>query len=483
MNKLLDFLLPRVKREKRFSFPEAAETRGIIALGKPGTGKSSLGYAYMEHILTVVEQEPNTAVAVYDAALDFYRYFATSRDILFCPLAKGTAYWHIPGEVETLAHASTLARAFHQGKMQGSKEFFDLATWYVLQRVFSVMRQQNHSMDELIEVLENTSLMDKFIKESGLENLVPSDAAGQKRGVTGSLTNLAESLKLLPKREGREEFSATEWLKNPQGRILYIGTNPDFREALNPIISALLCTVAGRFMGASNREQRKYFLVDEFGTLEGREKLREVYTEGRKYNVRVYTSIWGASEMKVKYGEVAQNMISAPEVKVIFRVDEPDSAEYAAKMLGRPEQERDVDSVNVADKSSANITTERKHDYLIAPDDIMNLQDLEAFVKYGGKVTRLQLKRPDYQQKNAVVFEDQGTSLSSIKGRLPSKAVVVKDPGASAEVSTDVPPPRSLRDFGKPYVPPRQNDSGDDEQGNEAFEEEIKESDLREVPL
>jgi len=80
-------------------------------------------------------------------------------------------------------------------------------------------------------------------------------------------------------------------------------------------------------MGAGNREQRKYFLVDEFGTLEGREKLREVHTEGRKYNVRVYTSIWGASQMKVKYGEVAQNTISAPEVKVIFRLHEPDSAE------------------------------------------------------------------------------------------------------------------------------------------------------------
>jgi len=151
-------------------------------------------------------------------------------------------------------------------------------------------------------------------------------------------------------------------------------------------------------------------------------------------------------------------------------------------MLRRPEQERDVDSVNVADRSSANIKKERKHDYLIAPD----LHDLEAFVKYGGKVTRLQLKRSDYQQKNAVVFEDQGTALSSIKGRPPSKAVEVKDPGASAEVPNDVPPRKSLRDFGKPYLPPREDDdSRYDEQGNDdlSSDEELEESDLREVPL
>ncbi len=74
--------------------------------------------------------------------------------------------------------------------------------------------------DELVQWMSNPDEIDRRLKGTEHAHLIDPKAHQQRAGVLGSLGLVADSLRLLPKRdEGNGAWTATEWAEKRQGWI------------------------------------------------------------------------------------------------------------------------------------------------------------------------------------------------------------------------------------------------------------------------
>ena len=116
-----------------------------------------------------------------------------------------------------------------------------------------------------------------------LASLIDRSAPQQRSGVLGSLSLVADSFRLLPKKEdAKTEWTAREWSKERKGWI-FITSQPAEREALRPLHSLWIDMLVLRLLTAPTAEQHPvWFVLDELASLQKLPQLHTAITENRK---------------------------------------------------------------------------------------------------------------------------------------------------------------------------------------------------------
>jgi hypothetical protein len=375
--------------EKMMRIPLRVEDQHIELMGDTGSGKTSL----IMQILRQVQSRGHSAI-VYDPACEFVqRFYDPDRgDIILNPLDRRCPYWGPAEELRRKAEAKAIAASLYQPTTDKKGEFFVETP----QKIFAHLLTFGPSPSQLVTWMANPDEIDRRVQGTEMAMMIAKGAQQQRNGVLASLGLIADSLRMLPRKEHAERsWSATEWAKERQGWI-FITSQPSEREALRPLNSLWIDLLVLRLLNAPTEHQRPvWFVLDELASLQLLPQLHMAITENRKSKNPLLLGFQGKAQLEVIYGHIAEVMLSQPATKIFLKTTEPKAAEWVSAAIGKVEIERLKETHFDGSRSGRNFSLDRQAEPLVMDSEISGLDPLHAFLKLGNWVARFSFSYSD----------------------------------------------------------------------------------------
>jgi type IV secretory pathway TraG/TraD family ATPase VirD4 len=237
--------------------------------------------------------------------------------------------------------------------------------------------------------MSNPDEIDRRLKGTEHAHLIAEHAYNQRAGVLASLGLVADSLRLLPKKEeATGRWTATEWAEKREG-WLFLTSLPAEREALRPLQSLWIDWLVLRLLNEPTEAQKRvWFVIDELASLQKLPQLHTAITEARKSRNPVVLGFQGKAQLEYLYGHLAEVMLSQPATSVWLTTKEPNAGEWVSKFIGKVEVERLRETHFDGTRSGRNFALDRQVEPLVLESEISGLPDLHAYMKYQNYVTR-----------------------------------------------------------------------------------------------
>ena len=394
-------------RSYMLRMPREEETEGILLLGDPGTGKSQV---IQQLLAQIAKRNPPEAVVCYDPAGEFIvNYFRPGQDIVLNPLDGRCPYWSPTLEVDYengnggATDRQLIAESFFPDREHGNTnaQFFTKSA----RSIFARMLEFKPDAPRIIHMLTDEKLIDEVVKGTEHAHLIDKDAKGQRGGVLATLSEIGESLKLLPSLDDcSQSLSLTAWTHRRRGWI-FITSAQDTRDAVRPLQTAWINILMKRLMAtnaAASRAHPCWVVVDEVHSLKRLPALSSVLVEGRKYGLKLILGTQNKAQFEEHYGRNAATMLSAPHLKILFRCNEPESARWVSDMIGEEEKERPrigtTATVQANGRDSINYSTFTERRSVISKEQIMALRNLHGYWKYSDAVVPFRIQPVEREQ-------------------------------------------------------------------------------------
>lgn len=362
--------------------PLRAEAQHMQVIGDTGAGKSALLF----QVLRQVRSRGDSAI-VYDPAREFVKRFydPESGDVILNPLDRRCPYWGPAEELRSRSEAKALAASLFQPPQDKKGEFFIESP----QKIFAFLMAYGPTPEELVAWMSNPEEIDRRLKGTEHAHLIDPRAHQQRAGVLASLGLVADSLRLLPKRnEGNGVWTATEWGEKRRGWI-FLTSLPAEREALRPLQSLWIDWLVLRLLNEPTEAQRRvWFVIDELASLQKLPQLHTAITEARKSRNPVVLGFQGKAQLEYLYGHLAEVMLSQPATSVWLTTKEPKAGQWVSEFIGKVEVERLRETHFDGTRAGRNFALDRQVEPLVMESEISGLADLHAYMKYQNYVTR-----------------------------------------------------------------------------------------------
>ncbi len=396
--KLSERLLRRDWRHIRI--PRALENNHIMCTGDSGNGKGPLA---RQVLMQIAEQDE--AAIVYDPALEYTgQFYRPERgDLILNPLDERMPYWSPADEVTHPAEALTLATALFPEEEHENRFFVQGS-----RKIFAHLLNLKPTPEQLLQWLSDEREIESRVKGTPYAGMLYKEAGPQRGGMFGSLSMVADSLGLLPrKNEARTNWTATEWSRRRRGWI-FITSIPEAREQLRPLISMWLDILVLRLMNQGKPGACKvWFILDELATLHKLPQLKTAIRENRKSNNPLMLLFQGRSQIEDIYGRPAEEMFSQPKIRIFLGTSEPHASQWISDTIGCVERERlresRTDGQMPQQRQSRTYQIEQVVTPLVMKEEISGLPKGHGFLLHRNLVVRfsfpfihLPKKHPDF---------------------------------------------------------------------------------------
>jgi Type IV secretion-system coupling protein DNA-binding domain len=369
--------------------PQSAEGQHIELMGDTGAGKTRL----IMQLLLQIRDRKHSAI-VYDPACEFVQRFydKTRGDIILNPLDARCPYWGPSEELRRRAEAKAIAASLYQPTTDKKGEFFTETP----QKIFAHLLTFGPTPQELVEWMANPEEIDCRVQNTEMAMMIAKGAQQQRNGVLASLGLIADSLRMLPRKEkSKHHWSATEWAETRKGWI-FITSKPSEREALRPLHSLWIDLLVLRLLNEPKESQHPvWFVLDELASLQRLPQLHTAITENRKSKNPLVLGFQGKAQLEVIYGHMAEVMLSQPATKIFLKTTEPKAAEWVSDAIGKVEIERLRETHFTGTRQGNNFNIERQVEPLVMDSEISGLPDRHAFLKHGNHVARFSFAYSD----------------------------------------------------------------------------------------
>ena len=366
--------------------PYQAESSHFLLMGDSGTGKSVI----MRQFAQQIEGRGESAI-IYDPALEYVtEFYDESRgDVILNPLDVRMPYWSPANEIQHEAEALTVAASLFPDSHRENPFFVEGP-----RKVFAHLLTLKPSPEELVWWLSHEQELDRRLKGTELAAMIYPGASAQRAGVLASLNMVADSLKMLPRKQDvSRSWTAAEWSKKRQGWI-FLTSTPEVRKRLLPLTSLWLDLLVLRLMNQGKPGPRPvWFLLDELASLQRLPQLHTAITENRKSNNPVVLGFQGRSQLEARYGLDAEAMLSQPATKIFLRTSEPKSAKWISEAIGQVELERVQETrTDGRERDSRSYHKQTFREYLVMDSVIMGLDPLHGYLKHGNLVVEFRTR-------------------------------------------------------------------------------------------
>jgi hypothetical protein len=283
------------------------------------------------------------------------------------------------------SEAKALASSLFQPPQDKKAEFFIESP----QKIFAFLMAYGPTPDQLVAWMSNPEEIDRRLRGTEHAHLIDPLAYQQRAGVLASLAMVADSLRLLPKRdESNGTWTGTEWAEKRQGWI-FLTSLPAEREALRPLQSLWIDWLVLRLLNEPTEAQRRvWFIIDELASLQKLPQLHTAITEARKSRNPVVLGFQGKAQLEYLYGHLAEVMLSQPATSIWLTTKEPKAGRWVSEFIGKVEIERLRETHFDGTRSGRNFALDRQVEPLVLESEISGLADLHAYMKYRNYVTR-----------------------------------------------------------------------------------------------
>jgi Type IV secretion-system coupling protein DNA-binding domain len=390
---LREWLFVRQRYGPMLQIRRVDETRHMLLIGTTSAGKTSA----FTQILMQARDRGETAI-IYDPEGWFLqRFYTPSRgDLILNPLDQRAPYWSPGEEVQNQAEAMSIAEALFPDRP--GDQFFFLDS---VRKVFAYIVSLNLSPQDLVRLMCNPRELDALVKGTPYEETLSDVAAGQRKGVLGTLNNMGATFSLLKsEKDAQRHWTAWEWVKRRQG-WLFLTSTAATRAALMPLHSLWLDLLTLRLLSQADdpTARRVYMGMDELSTLNRLPQLETALTQNRKANTSILVGLQGQAQIETKYGHIAQTLLAMPWTALFFKTAEPDAAEWVSRYLGEQEIERWRPS-QTSGESGAGHGRKSKTDHeerfnrrAVSASEISGLDELRGYLKSGNLIVPFTIKR------------------------------------------------------------------------------------------
>ncbi len=192
-------------------------------------------------------------------------------------------------------------------------------------------------------------------------------------------------------------FSIRQWLQNDNAsHWLFISSLGDNHESLKPLITAWLDIAVNALLSLpENSKRRIWVILDELGSLQQLPYLTSALAEARKFGGCFVIGIQSIAQLAKTYGhEGGREISSLLNTRFLFRIPDPDIAQWSAKNLGETTLQEMREGISYgasAMRDGVSLQKMEREKPVISASEIMRLPDLSCYVRLPGAYPIVQL--------------------------------------------------------------------------------------------
>ena len=407
-----------IKNYKIGNIPFVQDTyhQHTIITGGSGTGKTQI----MLNLLEQIKARGDKAI-IYDRMGSYVRkFFNPNKDILLNPFDKRGANWSFFNEGKSridfdLMSASLIAESSHD-------PFWSKAARIVLAETAEMLvKNSNANITGLCQILLKSS-NEEFIEylsktaAAGIINNKSDKTAASIRAVLAAYINCLK----LTANNTDDSFSIKHWLTNSyQDSCLFLSSGANIHESIKPLLSLWLDLSLNALLTTDQERKDKgktWFIIDELPSLQKLPSLQLGLAESRQFGGCFVISMQLISQLKEIYGaNSAESINGLCRNRLIFSTPDEQTARWCSDNLGKIEILSNKENISFGAhqvRDGVSIYQSKELSNLVLPSEIMNLKDLEFYVKMsnGFPVSKSKIKykkRIDIAEKFIEAEENQ----------------------------------------------------------------------------
>lgn len=329
-----------------------SETQHVCLIGGPSSGKTVAllelldGIARRGDAALVFDRKPELIASCHRAARG---------DVLLNPMDHRSARWTPWAELRQPYDPVAIARSWIPEAAKGSQPFFTDASRVAAAGLLEAMTTGG-DLVELARLATQGKVGELLaaLRGTPAEAYLDSEAGETRDSIRATLATYSTWLRWL--RPEAAPFSVRDWVTavaapaNGPRPWLWLTIRGNVEEILAPLHRIWIETAVREILSLPvDRRRRLWLILDEFPRLGRMEALEQIMAQGRGHGAAVVLTFQNLGQLRDSYGrDGAAALLGQPATQVILRQNEPESAEWAARLLGEAELHEPVESVRYA---------------------------------------------------------------------------------------------------------------------------------------
>lgn len=370
--------------------PPKSDRSGIGLFGSPGVGKSATMLEIMAQ-----QRELGDKNFILDPGGEFTRkFYREGYDIILSPRDRRTVYWDVWSEGVTPESYSITSNSLIAAK--SSDDFFAPAARFVFEAVASKLANQARASGTRPSLQMLTNYILRVDDETLIEMVSRSDARSvlndksekTAASIRATLSTFLQPLSKLPNSGPR--FSFKEWIASEDDRWVFVPLTPRQRSYYRPVLSmwmehyvmSVLSLPTNQFDG-----QRYNLFCDELASYNKIPSLPMFLAEARKFSGNAFLGFQNKAQLEIIYGQKGASAIEGLiSTFCVFRANGTDDSEWSSKILLTSEVNKSAENLSMGSnevRDSVGLNKNVKDHRLVTPSEIINLDDLELYIRFG----------------------------------------------------------------------------------------------------
>ncbi len=443
-SKLIRLARTASRGKPRFSIagvpiPQGAEYQHALFQGTTGAGKTK---AVIDR-LAQIRRHGDRAI-VYDPEGELIQYFWEEGDGVLNPFDKRALPWDMRSEIRIQPDAEAVGKSLIQpnGQDHGQNQFFYDSAGDVLGAIL-----KRPDLGDATTLIRNTTTGDlaKMLGASASVQLEGKSGAEIHKTIMSRMLGFQYAAKRLAG-AGGQGFSVRDWVDNGKG-WLWLTSVDNLHAALEPMLSLWLELAAIQLLSRRDNKNVEplHFVVDEFASLQRLPAMLRLLSRGRKRKVAVLFATQSPGQLVQIYKrEGLQAINDTVGSRLSMRLEDPDSCEFASRMLGEQEVIEQKLSRNMGQRlQGTNLNEQITKERIVLPGDISSLPDLYAYLKLAGGLPAARVQVPYVNPKKITpgFVEQGGWEIENISHEIEASYESfdkVFDTGGSMSVMEDI---------------------------------------------
>lgn len=383
-----------------------SETKHILICGTTGAGKTNA----LRQLMKQIRRRGDRAIVV-DTTGDFVgKFFREEKDILFNPYDARSEKWHPWCECTKDYDYEHLVNSLIPKNDNHYDDFFpEAGRAVILASLMKYKKEGKTDIEKLVRNLLRKSINEIYNELKQTDARIYVDPQGEKTTVSirATIANCIRHFSVL--RNTPSPFSIRDWIlsKEETDEWLFLACQTDQRKALNSLMSVWFSIALNAIKQRSPDQSNKkiWLIIDELHALQKLEYLEESLAELRKYGGAIVLATQNVSQLDKIYGHHgARIILDQCGTKVSFRQSDSEIAKRMSSFFGQREFRETQEGLSYGAhemRDGVNLSSIERTRATISPTQIMNLPDLEAFIKLPGNWPAIR-SRFKYFKQNSI---------------------------------------------------------------------------------
>ncbi|MBP2658650.1 MAG: hypothetical protein H6Q69_1682 [Firmicutes bacterium] len=405
--------------------PKTMETKHVLILGAPGSGKGVLLNQLSAQIRARKEK-----MVFYDVKGEFVSKQSQPDDVIFSPFDERFPGWSFFNEFSTEPELDVLTKSLFAVEHDKNAYFYDSAATIFRSGILCLAAQNATTNADIWDFFtKNPGEIAAEIKKLPAENHEALKfLTGADETVTSIMTTLANRIEFMKYLRGLDGgFSLKNWVTAGQQNIFLLNVE-EFSKIFRPLMSMAIEILARGVLSLPDAENRRiFFVLDELGTLNRLDSLLQLITVGRSKGAGVILASQDMGRIEDKYGRPnTKTFVNNCNTNVFFRLTEPETTKYVSSILGQRQLKRRNQShtLNARESDNQGISEQNTTEDLVMPAELVNLPDLTAYCRIANvgiaKITLPKkfypvIAEPFIQRQFTSIFTNQSVETEATK--------------------------------------------------------------------